>query len=263
MDDTSETIDWLLQTSDTQNQILPSKTTKKATNSNEKKPSSCLRKLFQNDPNPDFKKAPEKVLKVKTSNEVRFCLVKFALESQDWDGKKRQHSLCLLFSRILEHHPPERDCVGILVIALTREPANQVANQANKLLTFHSDMNVQRDINQFKRKIPTVLVATPGRPLDHLRTTQINGRGFGRDIMPQTPLLVLDETDIGLVEKCFKLSHLQFHTSANSQLVYSLGTTTASIVSTRRGTRSGWYSCYFSNARCLCVVLKFSRTRLL
>lgn len=94
--------------------------------------------------------------------------------------------------------------VGILVVSPTRELASQIADQAEKLLTFHRDMsvqvifggtNIQRDINQLKKRVPTILVATPGRLLDHMQTTKLGNERFGKDIMSQTPLLVLDETD--------------------------------------------------------------------
>jgi superfamily II DNA/RNA helicase len=94
--------------------------------------------------------------------------------------------------------------VGVLVISPTRELATQIGDQAEKLLTYHKGLSCQvmfggtkmgRDVNMLNKRLPTVLVATPGRLLDHLENTKISGRKFGYDIMTDTPLLVLDEAD--------------------------------------------------------------------
>ena len=94
--------------------------------------------------------------------------------------------------------------IGCLVISPTRELATQIADQAEKLLTFHSGLTVQvmyggtkkpRDVSILTNRLPTILVATPGRLLDHLQETKIKGRRFGKDIMAETPIVVLDETD--------------------------------------------------------------------
>ena len=62
--------------------------------------------------------------------------------------------------------------VGVLVISPTRELATQIGSEAARLLTFHRGMTVQvvfggtkatRDVSRMKDRIPTVLVATPGR----------------------------------------------------------------------------------------------------
>ena len=92
--------------------------------------------------------------------------------------------------------------VGVLVISPTRELASQIGDEAEKLLTFHRYMSVQvvfggtkttRDVSRLKSKLPTVLVATPGRLKDLLQTANnINGRKFSK-IMSKTPVIVLDE----------------------------------------------------------------------
>uniref|UniRef100_A0A7S4JCQ7 ATP-dependent RNA helicase n=1 Tax=Odontella aurita TaxID=265563 RepID=A0A7S4JCQ7_9STRA len=93
--------------------------------------------------------------------------------------------------------------IGVLVISNTRELAIQIGDEAEKLLTFHPDMSVQvvyggtkksRDETQLRRRMPTILVATPGRLQDLLTTTRIGARKFS-EIMSTTPVLVLDETD--------------------------------------------------------------------
>ena len=94
--------------------------------------------------------------------------------------------------------------IGIVVVSPTRELATQISTQAEKLLKHHRDMHVQvmfggtstnRDIQQLQRKLPAVLVATPGRLIDHLENARIGNKLFGKDIMLQTSIIVLDETD--------------------------------------------------------------------
>lgn len=53
-----------------------------------------------------------------------------------------------------------------------------------------------RDMNLLNKRLPSILVATPGRLLDHMENTKLsNGKKFGYDIMRETQILVLDETD--------------------------------------------------------------------
>jgi hypothetical protein len=161
------------------------------------------------DLHPASKRALAEVLKVTTMTEIQAKTFAAASTGRDCLGRARTGTgktlafLVPALERLLQL-PPMDDRVGILIISPTRELATQIAGQAEKLLTFHNGMNVQvvfggtkveRDISQFKRKIPTILVATPGRLFDHLETTKVNGKRFGRDIMCNTPLVVLDETD--------------------------------------------------------------------
>jgi ATP-dependent RNA helicase MSS116 len=93
--------------------------------------------------------------------------------------------------------------VGCLVIAPTRELAIQIGDEAEKLL-LHHDLSVQvmyggtkmaRDINAMNKRLPAILVATPGRLMDHLQGTKVRGRKFGDDIISNVDILVLDEVD--------------------------------------------------------------------
>jgi ATP-dependent RNA helicase MSS116 len=103
----------------------------------------------------------------------------------------------------LELYRPGRN-IGILIVAPTRELAIQIADQAKYLLSFHNDMDVaciyggtkiQRDTRILSGKtMPTILVATPGRLLDHLEETRIERRKFS-DIIAETRIVVLDEAD--------------------------------------------------------------------
>eukprot|EP00548_Thalassiothrix_antarctica_P001302 CAMPEP_0194144574 /NCGR_PEP_ID=MMETSP0152-20130528/13613_1 /TAXON_ID=1049557 /ORGANISM="Thalassiothrix antarctica, Strain L6-D1" /LENGTH=683 /DNA_ID=CAMNT_0038844493 /DNA_START=151 /DNA_END=2202 /DNA_ORIENTATION=- len=94
--------------------------------------------------------------------------------------------------------------IGVLVLSPTRELAIQIGEQAKKLLTYHKDLSVQtvyggskitKDISQFNKCLPSILVATPGRLLDHAENTSLSkGKSF-KNILSSTQLLILDETD--------------------------------------------------------------------
>ena len=94
--------------------------------------------------------------------------------------------------------------VSCLVIAPTRELAIQIGDEAEKLLLHHSDLSVQvmyggtkmaRDINALNKRLPAIIIATPGRLLDHLQSTKVRGRKFSDDIMKAVDIVVLDEID--------------------------------------------------------------------
>jgi ATP-dependent RNA helicase MSS116 len=51
-----------------------------------------------------------------------------------------------------------------------------------------------KDIGLLNNKLPTFLIATPGRLVDHLEKSKLRGRKFS-DIMAETSILVLDEAD--------------------------------------------------------------------
>ena len=102
--------------------------------------------------------------------------------------------------------------VNCLIIAPTRELAIQIGEETEKLLLYHSDLSVQvmyggtkmaRDMNALNKRLPSILVATPGRLLDHLKDTKIRGRKFNDDIMSSTGIVVLDEVD-RLLEQGFR-----------------------------------------------------------
>jgi ATP-dependent RNA helicase MSS116 len=101
----------------------------------------------------------------------------------------------------LELYRPGRS-IGILIVAPTRELAIQIAGQAKDILSFHNDLDVAciyggtkmaRD-TRLLSGMPTILVATPGRLIDHLEETRIERRKFS-DIIAETRIVVLDEAD--------------------------------------------------------------------
>ena len=104
--------------------------------------------------------------------------------------------------------------IGCIIVAPTRELAIQIADQAEQLLTYYSEMNVaciyggtkiQRDYRLLSGgntgRMPAILVATPGRLLEHLENnSRIIQYGSSRqtkfrDIIDKTQIVILDEAD--------------------------------------------------------------------
>lgn len=93
--------------------------------------------------------------------------------------------------------------VEVLCVSPTRELASQISEQATKMLKYHPNSkkpNVQtlfggtlkpkRDTTLFQQNQPSVLVATPGRLLSHLREGTLGPKPFD-----SLKVLVLDEAD--------------------------------------------------------------------
>jgi ATP-dependent RNA helicase MSS116 len=89
--------------------------------------------------------------------------------------------------------------INCLVISPTRELAQQITAETEKLLTFHKDhlrkvvtcvggTNKNRDIKALRGSTP-IVVATPGRLLDHLQNGDLASR------MANLDCLILDEAD--------------------------------------------------------------------
>ena len=96
------------------------------------------------------------------------------------------------------------DSIQILVISPTRELATQIMTQADQILTYHPQFSVQiimggtnmkTDISRFNNKLPTVLVATPGRLKDHLQNTVLRSGTRFANCLYDLKNLVLDEAD--------------------------------------------------------------------
>ena len=161
---------------------------------------------------PNSKKAIAQVLKHEYMSDIQEQTYVAAASGTDILGRARTGTgktlafLTPALERILNSNDYKAGRnIGILVISPTRELATQIGVQAEKLLTFHKDLHCQvmyggtkmtRDVNMLNKRLPTILVATPGRLIDHLENTRLSGgRRFGNDIMRETPLLVLDEAD--------------------------------------------------------------------
>ncbi|KAF5830772.1 P-loop containing nucleoside triphosphate hydrolase protein [Dunaliella salina] len=102
---------------------------------------------------------------------------------------------------------PQNGQVGALILSPTRELAAQIYKEAQKLLTFHSNIHVEMviggtnqnaEMQRIRQKPPQILVATPGRCLDHLTSSSpLNG------MMRELRVLVCDEAD-NLLDMGFK-----------------------------------------------------------
>lgn len=111
--------------------------------------------------------------------------------------------------QLLHRERLTRDTIHMLVLSPTRELAVQIDNEAQKLTTttnknkqngkihhqvIFGGVSRSKDVTQFERHVPTILVATPGRLRDHLDNTLVKGKPF-RNLFQKTSILVLDETD--------------------------------------------------------------------
>ena len=90
------------------------------------------------------------------------------------------------------------DTISVLVLSPTRELATQIHEEATQLLTFHEGMgaqvmyggtNIRGDLSRLRSNRCDILVATPGRLLDHLENENLARRLAG------CHTLVLDEAD--------------------------------------------------------------------
>ncbi|KAL7544989.1 hypothetical protein ACHAWF_008355 [Thalassiosira exigua] len=160
---------------------------------------------------PGSKRALVEDMGLRTMTEVQAKAFSSALSGKDILARARTgtgKTLAFLVpsvERILSNptYVPGRS-ISCLVIAPTRELAIQIGDETEKMLAHHSDLSVQvmyggtkmaRDMNALNKLLPTILIATPGRLLDHLQSTKVRGRKFNDDIMANIDILVLDEID--------------------------------------------------------------------
>jgi len=159
----------------------------------------------RSDIHPNSKRALTEVLEITSMTEIQSKTYAAALSGKDVLGRARTgtgKTVAFLLPAI-ERVVNERGDTGILVISPTRELAMQIGDEAEKLLTFHPKKSVQvvyggtkvaRDVARLTKQLPTVLVATPGRLKDLLKTATVGGRRFSK-LMGRTSVIVLDETD--------------------------------------------------------------------
>ncbi|RDB20419.1 DEAD-box ATP-dependent RNA helicase 25 [Hypsizygus marmoreus] len=102
--------------------------------------------------------------------------------------------------------------VSILVLAPTRELALQIEEEALTLLKHHPGLTVahaiggtppKSSLNSLLRTPPTILIATPGRLLDHLQTPPIPSAPSVPDQFANLKTVVYDEAD-RLLDQGFK-----------------------------------------------------------
>ena len=100
---------------------------------------------------------------------------------------------------LIKNRSPNRDAVQCLILSPTRELAQQIATEAESLLTFHTGVRVVTvvggaNINQDRKRLNgrvDILVATPGRLKDHLENTD----GFSNRCRENISFLIFDEAD--------------------------------------------------------------------
>ncbi|GKY93050.1 hypothetical protein MPSEU_000273300 [Mayamaea pseudoterrestris] len=94
--------------------------------------------------------------------------------------------------------------VQMLIVSPTRELAEQIHREASLLTQQHASINCQvmyggvpksHDVRRLQQQTPSILIATPGRLLDHLESTMLRDNSPFSHLMAETPILVLDEMD--------------------------------------------------------------------
>jgi ATP-dependent RNA helicase MSS116 len=142
-----------------------------------------------------------------TMSEIQAKTWKPVLDGMDVLGRARTGTGKTLgfllpgLEQLLKNRVPGR--VGMLILSPTRELALQIQEVASMLCMSHGSLASQAifggtskadDIRKMGYQVPDILVATPGRILDHLNNTHVNGQPF-RDLLQNLQVLVLDETD--------------------------------------------------------------------
>ena len=100
--------------------------------------------------------------------------------------------------KMVRHGTSGQFC-SVLVLSPTRELASQIENEAVKLTKFHRSIQVVcvvggTNINTDKKRLSPgvdILVATPGRMIDHLENTP----GFAQKLRGSLKTLIMDEAD--------------------------------------------------------------------
>lgn len=204
--------------------VRPSKTTTSGENRRDEaqarhqqalKDPSLLTKLKfadRSDIHPALKRGIAEVLGLQSMTQIQAKTYENAIAGESVLGRSRTGTgktlafLLPIIERLLEFdinlYRPGRN-IGIIIIAPTRELAIQIADQAKSLTTHLNDFEVacvyggtkmQRDMRLLSPRVPSILVATPGRLLEHLDKTRVDRRKFC-DIVEETKIVVLDEAD--------------------------------------------------------------------
>ena len=103
-------------------------------------------------------------------------------------------------------HDIHNNMVQMLVLSPTRELAAQIHEGGVKLTKGCSSQKISHqcmfggsskpnDLRMIERQVPTILVSTPGRLLDHLQNTVLRDQTSFAALLSQVQILVLDETD--------------------------------------------------------------------
>lgn len=192
-------------------------------------------------------KAALKAQGITTMTEIQAKTWAAAITGQDVLGRSRTGSGKTLafvlpaLERILRNHDKKdgnNKKIQMLIISPTRELAHQIYDATQKLTArfgkgdntsnspviscqvVYGGVSKHQDIQQMQRNMPTILTATPGRLLDHLESSAINGEPF-RDCLKDIQVLVLDEMDrlldMGFRQDIESVLHQLSKASANHQ----------------------------------------------
>lgn len=140
-----------------------------------------------------------------TMTEIQHTTFDAASRGRDVLGRARTgtgKTLAFLLPTVETLLRDDNDDALAIVISPTRELATQIGDQAQALVRHHRQnlhgvqimfggTKKHVDTKRFRRRLPSILVATPGRLLDHLRTDPT----FARALRAHARVLVLDETD--------------------------------------------------------------------
>lgn len=124
-------------------------------------------------------------------------------------GKTLAFLLPAIENALANVQPFAKRKIEILVLCPTRELANQIHSTSQVLAASHSNssdsirmhsqvmfggVSRDKDVQKLNEKLPFILVATPGRLLDHMENSFVGGKSFG-EILGGISVLVLDEAD--------------------------------------------------------------------
>lgn len=153
---------------------------------------------------PATKKAMAKVFGYEKMTKVQSATIPVGLTGVDLLAKAKTGTgktiafLIPAIERIVQEGGGDGSNVSVLVISPTRELAQQIAEEGKGLVTYHQDIgldcvvggtNMRGDLQRFSKRVPDILVATPGRLLDHLEN-----QGLRRNLLGMR-ILILDECD--------------------------------------------------------------------
>jgi ATP-dependent RNA helicase MSS116 len=152
----------------------------------------------------ESRRALAEVFKYEFMTPVQEETVLSVLEGEDCLAKAKTGTgktlafLIPTIERILQRQDQKRASdIGSLIISPTRELAFQITKEAESMLRFHKDTkvvslvggtNIKKDITNLKGRVQ-IVVATPGRLLDHLQNNGLAARMVNLDV------LILDEAD--------------------------------------------------------------------
>ena len=159
-------------------------------------------------------------LQLVTMTEIQSKTWEAASAGQDVLGRARTGTgktfafLLPAIQQLLLHPPPpssnrhdiHNNMVQMLVLSPTRELAAQIHEGGVKLTKGCSSQKISHqcmfggsskpnDLRMIERQVPTILVSTPGRLLDHLQNTVLRDQTSFAALLSQVQILVLDETD--------------------------------------------------------------------